>query len=78
MPFVSRSEFVQFVNTPWGWVFIGLTLTASCVLRHTITDKDNVLTWTKTKEKKNIYLKWGKICKKKKKKKAKDRERVYD
>ena len=47
------------------------------MLRHTITEKDNVLTWTKTKEKKNIYLKRGKIAKEKKKK-AKDRERVYD
>ena len=32
--------------------------------------------WAKTKEKQNMYLKWGKI--EKKKKKAKDRERVYD
>ena len=55
--------------------FFCLTLTASCVLRHTITEKDNVFTWTKTKEKKDIYLKWGKICKKKKKE-AKDRKSV--
>ena len=44
------------------------------MLRHTITEKD-VLTWTKTKEKKDIYLKWGKICKKKKKKKKKKKSK---
>ena len=59
--------------------FFCLTLTASCVLIHTITEKDNVLTGTKTKEKKIFILSGGKIAKKKKKKKkAKDRERVYD
>ena len=47
------------------------------MLRHTFTEKDNVLTWTKKKEKKNIYLKWWENAKKKKKK-AKDRDRVYD
>ena len=57
-------------------VFFGLTLTTSCVLRHTFTEKDNVLTWTKTKEKKNIYLKWGKNCKKKKKKQKTEIERT--
>ena len=41
------------------------------MLSHTFTEKDNVLTWTKKKEKKNIYLKWWKNCKKKKKKKKK-------
>ena len=69
MPFVSRSEFVQFVNTPWVFFFFCLTLTASCVLRHTITEKDNVLTWTKTKEKKIFILRGGKFAKKKKKSK---------
>ena len=53
-------------------VFFCLTLTTSCVLRHTFTEKDNVLTWTKTKEKKKIFiLSGGKIAKKKKKKKSK-------
>ena len=51
--------------------FFSLTLTASCVLRHTITEKDNVLTWTKTKEKKIFILRGGKLQKKKKKKKSK-------
>ena len=79
MPFVSRSEFVQFVDTPWVFLlfFFCLTLTTSCVLRYTFTEKDNVLTWTKANEKKKIFiLSGGKIAKKKKK--AKDRDRVYD
>ena len=46
-------------------------LDTSCVLRHTITEKDNVLIWTKdeikTKEKKIFILSGGKIAKKKKK-----------
>ena len=46
------------------------------MFRHTITEKDNVLTWTETKEKKIFILSGGKIAKKKKE--AKDRERVYD
>ena len=50
--------------------FFCLTLTASCVLRHTITEKDNVLTWTKTKEKKIFILRGGKFAKKKKKQKT--------
>ena len=58
--------------------FFGLTLTASCVLRHTITEKDNILTWTKTKVKKKIFILSGEKIAKKKKKKAKDRERVCD
>ena len=56
--------------------FFCLTLTASCVLRHTITEKDNVLTWTKTKEKKIFILSGGKFAKRKKKKQK--TERVYD
>ena len=54
-------------------VFFFLTLTASCVLRHTITEKDNVLTWTKTKEKK-IFILSGGILKKKKKKQKTEKE----
>ena len=37
------------------------------MLRHTITEKDNVLTWTKTKEKKIFILSGVKIAKKKQK-----------
>ena len=44
------------------------------MLRHTFTEKDNVLTWTKKKEKKNIYLKWWKNCKIKKKQKTENKE----
>ena len=44
-------------------------LDTSCVLRHTITEKYNVLIWTKdkikTKEKKIFILSGGKIAKKK-------------
>ena len=42
------------------------------MLRHTITEKD-VLTWTKTKEKKIFILSGGKFAKKKKKKKKKSK-----
>ena len=44
------------------------------MFRHTITEKDHVLKWTKTKEKKNIHLTWGKIAKIKKKKKKTEKE----
>ena len=46
------------------------------MLIHTVTEKDNVLTGTKTKEKKNIYLKWGKNCKNKKKKSKRQRKSI--
>ena len=46
------------------------------MLRHTITEKDNVLTWTKTKEKKILILRGGKIAKKKKSKRQRKSERL--
>ena len=38
------------------------------MLRHTITEKDNVLTWTNAKEKKMFILSGGKLQKKRKSK----------
>ena len=56
--------------------FFGLTLTASCVLRHTITEKDNILTWTKTKVKKKIFILGGEKIAKKKKESKRQRKSV--
>ena len=46
------------------------------MLRHTITEKDNVLKWTKTKEKKIFILSGGKIAKKKKSKRQRKSVRL--
>ena len=42
------------------------------MFRHTITEKDNVLTWTETKEKKIFILSGGKTAKEKKQKTEKE------